>query len=154
MIKLKSLLKERRGKKLPREVMEAELNRFSFEYINTALSTETDNLEPSGGNPLNAYYTLDDIEADTFARIIFDCRDFQKKYKKLYEEGGWSDADAGKDFWYSRNGHGTGFWDVGIGDSKKEEIGKLLHRAAKSYGGYSLYLGDEMYDGMILGIEG
>ncbi len=149
MIKLKQLLTELR--KLPRSIMEAELNNFSLAYIGAALATETDNSDPSGGKPLDGNYDFDDIEAETFARIIADCKDFQKKYRELYEKGGWSDESAGRDFWYTRNGHGTGFWDVGLGDEQKEVVGGKLTQAAKSYGQYDLYLGEEAYEGMIVG---
>ncbi|WP_156096594.1 hypothetical protein [Amycolatopsis jejuensis] len=44
-------------------------------------------------------------------------------------------ADLGHDFALSRAGHGTGFWDRGLGD-----VGDRLHRAAKVYSGDGLYL--------------
>ena len=38
-------------------------------------------------------------------------------------------GQAGPDFWLTREGHGTGFWDRGAGDA-----GDLLSRAAKAFG--------------------
>lgn len=42
---------------------------------------------------------------------------------------GVSEGDAGHDLWLTRSGHGTGFWDRGLG-----ELGDRLTEAAKSYG--------------------
>ena len=53
---------------------------------------------------------------------------------------GWhSTADlAGYDFWLTRNGHGTGFWDRGLGN-----IGKRLAGRAAECGSADLYVGDD-----------
>ena len=50
---------------------------------------------------------------------------------------------AGHDFWLTRNGHGAGFWDRGLG-----EVGDRLSNACKAFGSYDLYIGD---DGKIYG---
>ena len=42
------------------------------------------------------------------------------------------------DFWLSRNGHGAGFWDRGMG-----VLGFDLHAAAKSFGSIDVYIGDD-----------
>ena len=47
-------------------------------------------------------------------------------------------AQAGHDFWLTRNGHGAGFWDRGLG-----ERGDRLTNAAHVYGACDLYLGDD-----------
>ena len=44
---------------------------------------------------------------------------------------------GGVDFWLTRNGHGAGFWDRGLG-----ALGDRLTSAAKVYGGMGLYLDD------------
>ncbi len=46
-----------------------------------------------------------------------------------YVEDEPSEASAGHDFWLTRSGHGTGFWDRGLG-----ELGGRLTAAAKVYG--------------------
>lgn len=56
---------------------------------------------------------------------------------RAYEEGGRPYDYLGHDFWLSRNRHGTGFWDRGLGD-----IGDRLHKAATVYGSCNLYAGD------------
>lgn len=51
--------------------------------------------------------------------------------KRERSEGGWFSAweAAGRDFALTRNGHGAGFWDRGLGD-----LGERLKRASKPYG--------------------
>jgi hypothetical protein len=43
----------------------------------------------------------------------------------------------GHDFWLTRNGHGAGFWDRGLGD-----LGQVLTEASKTFGSCDLYVGD------------
>ena len=52
-----------------------------------------------------------------------------------------SDKQVAHDFWLTRNGHGAGFWDRGLG-----ELGDKLTSAAEAWGSIYLYLGD---DGLI-----
>ncbi|MGJ4995715.1 hypothetical protein ACQR0Z_14915 [Bradyrhizobium sp. HKCCYLS3077] len=72
----------------------------------------------SGSVPEDAGF--DDLSADALAEIIADCEAFQRENEALLEaayETPRYDADrAGNDYWYTRNGHGCGFWDRGLGD--------------------------------------
>lgn len=55
---------------------------------------------------------------------------------------GINPALVGVDFWLTRNGHGAGFWDRGLG-----EVGDHLTYWAKTYGHASLYVTDgTVYD--------
>lgn len=47
-------------------------------------------------------------------------------------------TSAGHNFWLSRNGHGTGFWDRGW-----EDKGDRLHELARSFGEADLHLSEE-----------
>lgn len=53
-------------------------------------------------------------------------------------DGGMDGENVGHNFWLSRNGHGTGFWDRGLG-----ELGDQLDAAAKKFGEDDLYVGDD-----------
>lgn len=44
----------------------------------------------------------------------------------------------GHDFWLTRNDHGAGFWDRGLG-----ELGERLTKISKDFGEIDLYLGDD-----------
>lgn len=46
--------------------------------------------------------------------------------------------DIGHDLWLTRNGHGAGFWDRGLGD-----VGDILTNIAQKMGPKDLYLGDD-----------
>jgi hypothetical protein len=57
----------------------------------------------------------------------------------LYGRNAWMDPEqAGHDFFLTRNGHGAGFWDRGLGDR-----GDRLTKSAKSWGEMSTYIGDD-----------
>jgi hypothetical protein len=86
---------------------------------------------------LNADGWSDELIASSEA----DCADFQEA-----NADDLADLDmeqAGIDFWLTRNRHGAGFWDRGLGD-----VGDRLTDAAHAYGSVDLYAGD---DGLIYG---
>jgi hypothetical protein len=121
-----------------------EIDEFTTAYIEAALFTTTDNSDESGGEPLDKNYNEDDISPEAMATIIEDCRKFQEENEEdinVWDDGGRYSADemAGHDFWLTRNGHGSGFWDGDWGD----EIGDRLTEASKAYGECNLYVGDD-----------
>lgn len=68
-------------------------------------------------------YGVSDLAPETFARIVADCKQFQELYADLltraYEtesDKAYTESSAGHDFYLTRNGHGAGFWDRGLGD--------------------------------------
>ena len=57
----------------------------------------------------------------------------------------WSSAElAGHDFALTRNGHGAGFWDRGLG-----EMGDMLTDEAKAYGSHSVIIKVDEHDDVI-----
>ncbi len=61
-----------------------------------------------------------DLAPDALAEIIEECANFQRDAAELLADSYGKEVDkgyiydetrAGHDFWYTRNGHGTGFWD-------------------------------------------
>ncbi|KKL14472.1 hypothetical protein LCGC14_2515320 [marine sediment metagenome] len=120
-----------------------EKDEFTTAYLTAALWTETDETDPDqGGEPLDANYEFDDIEADTLAEMIQDCRNFQAANAELITDENVAsdlvdhstDARAGHDFWLTRNHHGAGFWD---GDWKEPAAEKLTE-AAHAFAEYNL----------------
>jgi len=71
--------------------------------------------------------TVADLAPAAVEKIIRDCEQFQRVCKAplglAYARGEptyrgpvpYTPKRAGNDFWFTRNGHGTGFWDRGIG---------------------------------------
>lgn len=127
------------------------LPEFVAAYKVAALWSSTDNADDSGGEPLDANYSVDDIAPKCAAAMLETCTDFCKAnhadlmlYCERMPSEQWSgEQRAGHDFWLTRNGHGAGFWDRGLGD-----LGQRLSDAAKVYSSVDLYPGD---DGLIYG---
>ena len=83
---------------------------------------------------------LTDAEAfwDAFAYVILSL-----DYGRRGEE--WSSAElAGYDFALTRNGHGTGFWDRGLG-----EMGDMLTEECKPYGEHRVIIDVDNDDNII-----
>lgn len=107
---------------------------FLKSYIETALWSSTD----EDGHPLDDNYGEEDIAPGALATMEADCDRFQSEYAELLASLG---SSAGHNFWLTRNWHGAGFWDLGLG-----AIGEALSEAAKLEGSCDLYIGD---DGLI-----
>ena len=106
------------------------LDTFTRVYVECALWSSTDD----DGEPLDASYGPEDIALQTLGQMILDCEAFQ-----AYLAPGESLAQAGHDFWLTRNGHGAGFWD---GDYPKAR-GKELTGLCRPFGSFDLYVGDD-----------
>jgi hypothetical protein len=112
-------------------------DKITKHYAIAALWSSTDD----EGEPLDAVYSIDDISATTYGQMSEDVLQFIKTNEALLIASGQSDEQIGHDFWLTRNGHGAGFWDRGLGD-----VGDKLTEACKAFGGVDLYVGD---DGLI-----
>ncbi len=104
---------------------------FIKAYVVCALWSSTDDHE----KPLDETCGPEDVEETTLAGMREDCLDFiQANENDLLN----LDAEqSGQDFWLSRNGHGAGWFDRGLG-----ALGDRLQKASKVYGSYNLWLGD------------
>jgi hypothetical protein len=135
----------------------ADIDEMVHQYAGTALWSTTDTtcqIDPDGscdssqrpveehcdackygGEPLDALYTVDDIAPETMAQFREDCAAF---YETCADDLTDMEAgQAGHDFWLTRNGHGAGFWDRGLG-----ERGERLSEIARPYGSVNLYVSD------------
>lgn len=90
---------------------------------------------------------FDDLAPGTLEMIKTACAKFQDEnrddleeaYTKFHSNGNaYDEASAGHDFWLTRNHHGVGFWDRGLG-----ELGDRLTKASHGYGEVDCYLGDD-----------
>jgi hypothetical protein len=115
------------------------LDEFTRAYIETALWSSHDESDESGGEPMDANYSVDDLAPEALATMIADCADFQASFGEFIAD---DLSRAGHDFWLTRSGHGAGFWD---GDWP-DDAGQRLTDAAHGFGECSLYIGD---DGLI-----
>lgn len=55
----------------------------------------------------------------------------------IFGSDDYDHTQAGRDFWLSRQGHGVGFWDRGLGI-----VGNDLHDVAKLFGEKHLYINE------------
>lgn len=114
------------------------MDEFTEAYFETALWSSTDD----EGEPLDNNFDIGDLDLDTKNRMFRDADDFQTRNEELlsdaYINDGASEADAGHNFWLTRNGHGAGFWD---GDYP--ETGDELSAASEKFGEFNLYVGDD-----------
>lgn len=144
-----------------------ELDSFTLAYIEAALWSSTDNADDSGGKPLDANYSIDDLAPECLAEMVKDCADFQASFGAFITD---DPGRAGHDFWLTRNGHGAGFWDgywedpytLAQHDQESDEqhdwrtggrteeivpqyptVGHYLTAMSKPYGSCDLYIGDD-----------
>lgn len=122
-----------------------ELDEFTQGYIDCLLwSSHDDDLYERDGDDSSLeqlYYTVDDFSPEAMKEILEVCHDFQSADAELLEKYvalGRPMDHAGHDFWLTRNGHGTGFWDRGFG-----EVGDKLAEMARPYGSCDIYVGDD-----------
>ncbi len=106
-------------------------------YIGMALWFSTDD----NGNPLSegdykfarGVMTIMTEELNDFVALVAD--------EGIDWESVMEPDQFAHDFWLTRNRHGAGFWDRGLG-----ELGNRLTELAHTYGSCDLYIGD---DGLI-----
>lgn len=95
------------------------------------------------GEPLDRDYGVEDIAPDLRRGLIEDLEAFAEASADDLAASGLSSDQVGHDFWLTRNGHGTGFWDRGLG-----EVGDQLTTACRPFGSVDLFVGD---DGLVWG---
>lgn len=88
-----------------------------------------------------------DLSPATIEKLTADCDKFLQENKshilrvldtKPGRPDKYSEESAGRDFWFTRNHHGVGFWDRGLG-----EVGEALTKASQAYPEVTPYLGDD-----------
>lgn len=113
------------------------LDAFTAAYIECIYFTDTgDNEQPSSEI---------EMSAEAIEQAKADCAAFQAANAALlaeaYNRVGYDEARAGHDFWYTRNGHGVGYWDRDALDA--DSLGTRLSLAATAEGGCDSYEGDD-----------
>lgn len=121
----------------------AGLDAFTQGYVEAMFFTDASDADD--GDLANA--TFDELADEALSRIVIDCQRFQSENVQLltraygvqgrHERSPYDAQRAGNDYWYTRNGHGTGFWDRGLG-----ELGDQLAAAAR-YSSVDLVRGDD-----------
>jgi hypothetical protein len=102
------------------------------QYMETALWSSTDDDDVS----LDRNHSTDDIAKKTKEGMLKDCQSFYDQNKALLDDG-WPADQAGHEFWLTRNGHGSGFWDSEYGTDESREA---LAEACKKFREVHLYV--------------
>lgn len=111
-------------------------------YLEAAFFTDADNPDTDG----HASYcenhcapSFGDLAPESLAQAVADWEAFSTAARELleaaYQREGYSEIQAGRDFWYTRNGHGVGFWDrdaLEPDDAEYERLTAELVAASKS----------------------
>jgi len=123
-----------------KEGEQPEFDEFVEGYVEALLWSETFGKEGEE-QPMDDEYGPEDFSPDAVETTLDECWDFWSSNlyyfcRVTFEGYTWS--MAGNDFALTRNGHGAGYWDRGLG-----EIGDKLTEAAKIPGNASLYVGDD-----------
>lgn len=116
-----------------------DIETMAAHYITAALWSTTDD----EGAPLDDNYDTDDLAPETHAAAVQVCESFVELAGGDLD--GMDPEQAGHDLWLTREGHGAGFWDRGLG-----ERGDRLTKWAKTFGEADWYVGD---DGLIYGSD-
>lgn len=112
------------------------MNKILSAYLECALWSSTQ----ENDSPFDDDFGIEDFSAESIQASESEVNDFLG----LLESEGieWREAmneeQFGHDFWLTRNRHGAGFWDRGLG-----ELGKTLTSFAHFYGSSYLYVGDD-----------
>lgn len=103
---------------------------FIAGYVACALWTGVGSPDP---NATDHIYDLDDslLTDEARAKMEADCRAFIVGNGLLLRDyiiAGRTASDAGHDFWLTRNGHGTGFWDRDLPDTLGDDLTEASKR--------------------------
>jgi hypothetical protein len=94
-----------------------------------------------GDLPADAGFS--DIYPGSLKTAIEECEAFQKEAKALLDlayQRTYDEAQAGRDFWFTRCGHGVGYWDRDELDA--DDLGGKLTAVAETYGNRDASFGD------------
>jgi hypothetical protein len=121
----------------------------------TLLWSETDNADESGGEPLDANYTPEDIDTDSLRELSKRFQSFVAEAEQLIAQKVGNDWSSIDDFYtgpgngeyqtehhfiLTANGHGCGFWET---SDWPEEVGEILTALAKKHSEIHADVGDD-----------
>jgi hypothetical protein len=110
------------------------------QYVETLIWTGSDYSRMIGDNPtpMDENFGVEDVSSEALQEIEDDCHGFVTIAWDMDGADGLSAEDMGHNFALTRNRHGAGFWDKGLG-----ELGAELTEWAHTFGEQDLYVGDD-----------
>jgi hypothetical protein len=106
------------------------LDDFAKGYVQAMFFADT----PEGED-----WSFGDLSESAFRKIKEDCASFCADQRTLDLIDG-DEERAGRDFWYTRQRHGCGFWD---GDRDLVDVEGYLDARARTFGEVYPYKGDD-----------
>lgn len=96
-----------------------------------------------------------EIHPDSLAAIVADCASFQLECRAAlvaaYQRPGYDAAQAGRDLWFTSQGHGVGYWDRPALDWAPEgavrTLGEYLTEKARAFGESHVWFADHVEHG-------
>lgn len=115
-----------------------DLDEIFVSYLATAIWSGSDTWDGEDEpRPLDEDYDADDIADEASSALFSELCDFLAGARSD-DLALLTNGQIGHDFCLTRNGHGAGFWDRGLG-----EAGLRLTDWAKTFGESDLYAGDD-----------
>lgn len=123
------------------------LSCFEQGYIEAAFFTETG----TGDDPELEHATFGELATDAIEYAKADCGAFlaspysnkwsvKDALHSISEHVDYDMTQAGRDFWYTRNGHGVGYWDR---PQLTPDISERISDIACKFGAIAMYRGDD-----------
>lgn len=123
-----------RGLTMTTDTLPFNVGRVLHEYLVCALWSSCDENDV----PFDRDHDIEDLAPESVKESREVCVDFLTTNQADLEASGLDESQIGYDLWLTRNGHGAGFWDRGLG-----EIGDRLSDMSKPYGEGYVYKGDD-----------
>jgi hypothetical protein len=125
-----------------------DLDKIVNGYLQCALFTGV----TEDDEPMDYVYNIGDFSEEAVEQATVECALFVQSNlddvrELLDSHGGVDNEDIGMDLWYTRNGHGCGFWDRGygeLGDRLTEYCHTIPERSVVAGDGNEFELGDTL----------
>jgi hypothetical protein len=116
---------------------ETALHRFLHGYIVAALWTSTDDTD----TPLDKNHSIDCISTQSLLSALAECSRFMRECATdlTYLD----DEHNGRNFWLTRNRHGSGYFDEDATSDEALIAMQQLTHASHAFGEVDLYIGDD-----------
>lgn len=116
----------------------AALSPFVQGYIEAAFFTSTG---PDNAEEGLEHASFAELAIPAINRIVKECEAWERQNASVlalaYASDDYEEIQAGRDYWFTRNGHGVGFWDrealcaIKVGKNNETNLGDLLADRAR-----------------------
>ena len=103
-------------------------------YLECMIWSEYD----SNDDPLDKNYDFSHFSKELIEKSINELSSFEAEIHEKNLDDNLTSWQIGHDFWLTRNGHGCGFWDRGLGE-QGDKLTAIVYRFGELY----CYVGDD-----------